>query len=189
MSSAGLDTRKCFNKCSLVDCPSTTFSAWPGAESTCPTYSSNVWREALHSHFLWLLFREWLEPQGDRYKFQSAVHQASCHLPSWRKRKHDELGVGRLGGSFSCVPSGCVALGKSSVLSGYHSSTTFVPGSASHLSGSSSLSSADIMAVGVRAGLHPGVHGRLGGASPGPVSTALLQIQDCVSISGQQCSS
>lgn len=50
---------------------------------------------------------------------------------------------------------------------------TFLPGSASPQSGSSSLSSVDIMAVGVRAGLHPGFHGRLGGASPRPVSAAL----------------
>lgn len=160
MTSSRLGTHKCLNKCFLVGCPSTTFSALPGVESTCPTYNSNVWREALHSHFLWHIFREWSEPQGGQCKFYSVVCQASFHLAIWWKRKHNCLGVRRLGVSCNCIPkwlhnSGQVICPLQASLFEEASSIRAVLGQ-----GLPALALQMSCAVGIRACLHPGVHGR-----------------------------
>lgn len=128
------------------------------------------------------------------------VRQASCHLSIQWKRKHDRLRVSRLGVSCSCVPKWLCDSGQviCFLQASFFKRLSFQH-QCSPQSGSLILALQTSCAVGMRACLYPGAHGRhlthipwtcvCCPADSGHDDIALAAvISRCTSISGQQFS-
>lgn len=172
LPSSGLGTQKCFNKCSLVDCPQLSL---PGLElrarapPTAPVCEERLCILTSSGSFL----ENDRSPRGIGASFNLRYIKPPATFQFGARESMMNWELADLEVALAVSPV-AVQLWTSHLSSlGLITQRTFLPGSASPQSGSSSLSSADIMAVGVRMGLHPGFHGSLGGASSGPVSAAL----------------